>query len=60
MKSVSHNLKTPLVCVSNMLENLYKDSEISESVKANTLDPAIKSCEILNYFIQSFLDYSQI
>jgi hypothetical protein len=51
LKSMSHNLKTPLLCTSMMLDNLDNEVRIEESIKVGMIRPAIKSCELLKYFI---------
>ena len=60
LKSLSHELKTPLNGSIAMIESSIDDFNTSESTKTQLLLPALNSLKLLNLFINDVLDYSQI
>jgi K+-sensing histidine kinase KdpD len=60
LASVSHKLKTPIVCIDLMLQNLKTQFSLEKDIEENFISPAQKSCELLRCMVNNLVDFGKL
>ena len=60
LRSVTHELRTPLHGIFSMLQCAIQDAKVLESTKSEYLQGALNQGELLLYLLNDILDFSQL
>lgn len=60
MGSISHDLRTPLNCITNLLQSAKFDARFSKVLFKEYISPSINSCAYLLNLVNDILDFTQI